>query len=161
MNSTSVIRLALPGKGTLESATLAFLAECGMKVNRNNPRQYLASVSSMPNLEVVFQRATDIPLLVQDGDATFGITGYDILAEYRGTAETEGEENDHDEDIILLEHDLGYGNCRLVVAVPENWIDISTCADLWHLSGYYLEHKKRGLRIATKYPILTLSLIHI
>ena len=155
MNSTSVIRLALPGKGTLESATLAFLTECGMKVNRNNPRQYLASVSSMPDLEVVFQRATDIPLLVQDGDASFGITGYDILAEYRGTAEAESDEDDHDDDIIILEQDLGYGNCRLVVAVPENWIDISTCADLWHLSGYYLAHKKRGLRIATKYPILT------
>jgi ATP phosphoribosyltransferase len=155
MNPTSVIRLALPGKGSLESATLAFLAECGMKVNRNNPRQYLTSVSTIPDLEVVFQRAADIPLLVQDGDATFGVTGYDILAEYRGTAETEGEDDDHDDDIILLEQDLGYGNCRLVVAVPENWIDISTCADLWHLAGYYLDHKKRGLRIATKYPILT------
>jgi ATP phosphoribosyltransferase len=155
MNSTSVIRLALPGKGTLESATLAFFAECGMKVNRNNPRQYLASVSSIPDLEVVFQRAADIPLLVQDGDATFGITGYDILAEYRGSAEAESEEDDHDDDIIMLEQDLGYGNCRLVVAVPETWIDISTCADLWHLAGYYFAHKKRGLRIATKYPTLT------
>ena len=102
MNSTSVIRLALPGKGTLESATLAFLAECGMKVNRNNPRQYLASVSSMPDLEVVFQRAADIPLLVQDGDATFGITGYDILAEYRGTAEAESDEDDHDLSLIHI-----------------------------------------------------------
>jgi ATP phosphoribosyltransferase len=155
MNSTAVIRLALPGKGTLESATLAFLAECGMKVNRNNPRQYLARVGSMPDLEVVFQRAADIPLLVQDGDATFGITGYDILAEYRGTAENEGEEVDNEDDIIILEQDLGYGNCRLVVAVPESWIDISTCADLWHLSGYYIAHKQRGLRIATKYPTLT------
>src|SRR6266487_2240688 len=155
MNSTSVIRLALPGKGTLESATLAFLAESGMKVNRNNPRQYLASVSSMLDLEVVFQRAADIPLLVQDGDATFGITGYDILAEHRGTAEAESEEDDYDDDIIVLEQDLGFGYCRLVVAVPETWIDVSTCTDLWHLAGYYSMHKKRGLRIATKYPALT------
>ncbi len=155
MNSAPVIRLALPGKGTLESATLAFLTECGLKVNRNNPRQYLASVSSMPDLEVVFQRAADIPLLVQDGDATFGITGYDILAEHRGTAEVESDEDDIDDDIIVLEKDLGYGNCRLVVAVPETWIDVSTCADLWHLAGYYFAHKQRGLRIATKYPALT------
>jgi ATP phosphoribosyltransferase len=154
VNSAPVIRLALPGKGALEPATLAFLAECGMKVNRNNPRQYLASVSSIPDLEVVFQRAADIPLLVQDGDATFGITGYDILAEHRGTAEAEGEEDGRDDDIIVLEPDLGYGNCRLVVAVPETWIDVSTCADLWHLAGYYFAHKKRGLRIATKYPAL-------
>lgn len=155
MNSTPVNRLALPGKGTLESSTLAFLAECGMKVNRNNPRQYLASMSSMPDLEVVFQRAADIPLLVQDGDATFGITGYDVLAEHRGSAEAESEDDDHDDDIVVLEQDLGYGNCRLAVAVPETWIDVSTCADLWHLAGYYSAHKKRGLRIATKYPALT------
>src|SRR6266851_7793187 len=145
MNSTSVIRLALPGKGTLESATLAFLAECGMKVNRNNPRQYLASVSSMPDLEVVFQRAADVPLLIQDGDATLGITGYDILAEHRGNGDEESDEDDYDDDLIVLERDLGYGSCRLVVAVPETWIDVSTCADLWHLTGYYSTHKGRGL----------------
>jgi ATP phosphoribosyltransferase len=39
--------------------------------------------------------------------------------------------------------------------VPETWIDVSTSSDLWHLSGYYRSHKGRGLRIATKYPILT------
>ena len=42
-----------------------------------------------------------------------------------------------------------------MVAVPETWIDVSTCADLWHLAGYYATQKGRGLRIATKYPILT------
>ncbi len=149
------IRLALPGKGTLEAATLAFLAECGMKVNRTNVRQYLARISSIADLEVVFQRAADIPSLVQDGDATLGITGYDILAEHRGYGDEESDEDDAGDDLILLERDLGYGNCRLVVAVPETWIDVSTCADLWHLSGYYSTHKGRGLRIATKYPTLT------
>jgi ATP phosphoribosyltransferase len=148
-------RLALPGKGTLESATLAFLAECGMKVNRSNPRQYLARIGSMPHIEVVFQRAADIPLLVQDGDAALGITGYDILAEHRGQSDDEVGEDDYDDDIMLLERDLGYGHCRLVVAVPETWIDVSTCADLWHLAGYYAAQKGRGLRIATKYPTLT------
>jgi ATP phosphoribosyltransferase len=151
------VRLALPGKGALEAATLAFLTEAGMKVNRSNPRQYLARISSMPDLEVVFQRAADVPLLVQEGDATLGITGYDILAEHRGRAEgvDDDEEDDYDDDLIVLERNLGYGSCRLVVAVPETWIDVSTCADLWHLAGYYFTHKGRGLRIATKYPVLT------
>src|SRR5258707_11659220 len=151
------MRLALPGKGALEAATLAFLAEAGMKVNRSNPRQYLARISSMPDLEVVFQRAADVPLLVQEGDGTLGITGYDILAEHRGRAEgvDEDEEDDYDDDLIVLERDLGYGSCRLVVAVPETWIAVITCADLWHLAGYYYTHKGRGLRIAPKYPALT------
>ena len=155
MSSTQETRMALPGKGTLEATTLAFLAECGMKVNRNNPRQYLARMGSMPDLELVFQRAADIPSLVQDGDAALGITGYDILAEHRGTATEVSLEEDYDDDLIVLERDLGYGSCRLVVAVPETWIDVSTCADLWHLAGYYAIHKGRGLRIATKYPALT------
>ena len=149
------IRLALCGKGALEAATSAFLAECGMKVNRKNPRQYLARIRSLPELEVVYQRAADIPALVQDGDATFGITGYDILAEHRGYGHDEQEETGGYAEIMVLKRDLEFGRCRLVVAVPETWIDVSTMADLWHLAGYYQEHKHRSLRIATKYPILT------
>ncbi len=155
MSGAAKVRLALPGKGALEATTQNFLAECGMKVNRSNPRQYLARIKSMPNVEVVFQRAADIPLLVQSGDATLGITGYDILAEHRGYGTERDDDDTIAEDLIVLERNLGYGACRLVVAVPETWIDVSNCADLWHLSGYYLAHKGRGLRIATKYPILT------
>lgn len=155
MNSQHEIRLALPGKGTLEGATLAFLAGCGLKVNRSNPRQYLASMRSMPGIEVVFQRAADIPTLVQDGDAALGITGYDILAEHRGYSDDEQGEEDDSDELLVLERDLGFGQCRLVVAVPETWVDVSTPADLWHLAGYYRSRKGQNLRIATKYPRLT------
>src|SRR5947209_10641882 len=89
------VRLALPGKGALEASTLSFLAECGMKVNRSNPRQYLARIASMPGLEVVFQRAADIPMLVLNGDATLGITGYDILAEHLGYSDDEIVDGDN------------------------------------------------------------------
>jgi ATP phosphoribosyltransferase len=114
----------------------------------------------MPGLEVVFQRAADIPELVQSGDATLGITGYDILAEHRGYGDDDVDEEDHDEDLVVLARDLGYGGCRLVFAVPETWIDVSNCADLWHLAGYFQTHKGRGLRIATKYPQLTTQFLH-
>ena len=155
MNAQHDIRLALPGKGTLEAVTLSFLAECGLKVNRSNPRQYLASMRSMPGIEVVFQRAADIPTLVQDGDAALGITGYDILAEHRGYGDEEQGEEDDGDELLVLERDLGFGQCRLVVAVPETWVDVSTPADLWHLAGYYRSRKGQNLRIATKYPRLT------
>lgn len=155
MSANARVRLALPSKGALEGPTLNFLVECGMKVNRNNPRQYLARMKSMPDVEIVFQRVSDIPALVQSGDATLGVTGYDILAEHRGYGDDLEEENGQDEDLMLLNRDLGYGRCKLVVAVPETWIDVNSCADLWHLSSYYQSRKGRGLRIATKYPVLT------
>ncbi len=160
MSRNTVIRLALPNKGALEAATLNYLAECGLKVSRSNPRQYLAQIKSMPGLEVVFQRAADVPELVQSGDAVLGITGYDILAEHRGYGDEEVDDDEHNDDPLVLEKDLGYGGCRLAIAVPETWIDVSNCADLWHLAGYYQSHKGRGLRIATKYPRLTTNFLH-
>src|SRR5438034_6672713 len=103
MKGEQQIRLALPGKGNLEAGTLAFLAECGMKVNRSNPRQYLARIGSMPGLEVVFQRAADIPPLVLDVYSFKQKTAYDILAEQRGQSDEEAGEDDYDDDIIVLE----------------------------------------------------------
>src|SRR4051812_22145614 len=102
MPTEPAIRLALPSKGALETATNAFLAECGMKINRKNTRQYLARIGSMPDLGVVFQRVADIPALVQDGDAVFGITGYDLLAEHRGYGHDEQEEGRDSSDLIVL-----------------------------------------------------------
>src|SRR5438132_13501331 len=108
------VRLALPGKGTLEASTLSFLAECGMKVNRSNPRQYLARIASMPGLEVVFQRAADIPMLVLNGDATLGITGYDILAEHLGYSDDETDDGDNGEDITASQRKRYERACRLL-----------------------------------------------
>ena len=39
------LRIALPSKG-MEEATLAFLAACGLAVNRSNPRQYRATIGA-------------------------------------------------------------------------------------------------------------------
>ena len=57
----SALRLALPSKGW-EDDTLRFLGQCGLRVDRSNPRQYRASMRGLPTgpAEVVFQRATDI-----------------------------------------------------------------------------------------------------
>ena len=73
MSTNARVRLTLPSKGALEGPTLNFLTECGMKVNRNNPRQYLARIKSMPAVEVVFQRVSYIPALVQSGDVLTAI----------------------------------------------------------------------------------------
>ena len=54
--------------------------------------------------------------------------------------------------------DLGYGGCRLVVAVPESWIDVTHIIDLVDLTA---EFKAAGktFRVSTKYPALTQALL--
>jgi hypothetical protein len=75
------IRIALPSKGRMEEETLNFLAGCGLRVNKTNPRQYTATLPALPGVLVLFQRARDIPVSVAAGDVDLGITGYDALAE--------------------------------------------------------------------------------
>lgn len=138
------VRFALPSKGELSQPTLDFLASAGLDVLRPNKRQYIASIPAVPQMEVLFQRAADILSKVEEGSADLGITGYDIVRE-------KGEEHD---DVVVLYQNLGYGQCELVLAVPESWIDVASIEDLADLTIGFKE-KGKELRIATKYPSLT------
>ena len=109
------IRIALPSKGRMEDETLSFLAACGLRVNKRNPRQYTATIPALPDVLVLFQRARDIPVSVAAGDVDLGITGYDGLVEMVGESS---------EAVITVHEALGYGECSLVLAVPEDWHDV-------------------------------------
>jgi ATP phosphoribosyltransferase len=90
---------------------------------------------------VLFQRPGDIVVSVRDGSVDFGITGMDLVAEYRA-----------DERAVLVLHDaLGFGRCALTLAVPEAWEQVRTLGDL----AAHTRTMERWLRVATKFPHLT------
>lgn len=138
------IRLALPSKGALYEGSFDFLAACGLKVYRPNPRQYAATIPALPGLTVMFQRPGDIVTGVREGSVDFGITGYDVLAE-------KAFGNGH--KILTLHEALGYGPCTLNLAVPEEK-EAQTMAEV---SAWAAELAANGrtLRIATKFPTVT------
>jgi ATP phosphoribosyltransferase len=138
-NYRTKIRLALPSKGRMEDETRALLAACGLTVNKVNPRQYIAEIAEMPDLEVWFQRSADVVRKVRDGDIDLGIVGHDIVAEYRG----------HTDNVITIHEALGYGFCHLSVAVPEHWDHVNSMADLAELAGG--RETSRPLRVVSKY----------
>ena len=138
-----VLRLALPSKG-MEEQTLELLQACGLRVNRPNPRQYRATIPALPGVEVLFQRANDIFPKVEEGSVDLGITGFDIVREHQR----------EDSGVVMLQPELGYGICALVLAVPEGWIDVSSVIDIAEISAE-LRSQARELRVATKYPNLT------
>ena len=55
---------------------------------------------------------------------------------------------------VVVVPDLGYGGCRLVVAVPESWIDVTHIIDLVDLTTEFKDAGKT-FRVSTKYPALT------
>ncbi len=140
--SAGEVRLALPSKGRLEEPTLAFLAACGLPVEKANPRQYVARIPALPGVTVLFQRAGDIPLSVRDGGVDLGITGYDVVM----------ERLDHDPQVLILHEALNYGHCDLVLAVPEAW-PVETVADLAALARARAQGGQ-PLRIATRFTNL-------
>ncbi len=136
----SEVRLALPSKGPLGEPALELLANAGLHVHKPNPRQYKASIPSLPGLTVLFQRPGDIVVSVRDGSVDFGITGWDVTAEKRG-------DNRH---VLVVHPALGFGFCTLNVIVPESWEEVHCMADLKRVQS----NLERPLRIATKFPNL-------
>jgi ATP phosphoribosyltransferase len=146
----SALRLALPSKGW-EEDVLRFLGQCGIRVDRSNPRQYRASMRGLATgpAEVVFQRAADIFEEVNAGSVDLGITGFDIVAEHRS----------EDDEVVVVHGELGFRRCALVLAVPEGWVDVASVADLAEVA-VELRGAGRTLRVATKYANLTRQFLY-
>ncbi|KAL2904711.1 ATP phosphoribosyltransferase 2 chloroplastic [Bienertia sinuspersici] len=76
------IRFGLPSKGRMASDTLDLLKDCQLSVRQVNPRQYVAQIPQISNLEVWFQRPKDIVRKLLSGDLDLGIVGFDTVNEY-------------------------------------------------------------------------------
>lgn len=101
--SDDLVRIAVPNKGRLSERALELLSRTGLHVPRH-ARSLMADVNGRWRL--LFVRTDDIPEYVAAGTADVGVTGLDLVAE-------------HDVDVETL-LPLGFGTCRLVVAVPRN-----------------------------------------
>jgi ATP phosphoribosyltransferase len=145
---TDAITLALPSKGAIADPTLTFLRDCGLRVDKPNQRQYTGVVPAIPGMQVLFQRVNDVLYKVAENTAQLGITGFDVVKEHSSN------------DLIIIHDSLGYGQCSLVVAVPETWVDVESMADLAEVALDFREQKRRNLRVATKYPSLTRHFLH-
>ncbi len=144
------VTIALPSKGAIAEPTQDFLKSCDLRVVQTNPRKYTATIPNLPHVDVLFQRVTDIVYKVADGTIDMGITGLDVVHEIAGSFD----------EVIVLHENLRYGGCQLVIAVPEAWIDVDTMADIVDISLDFREHRRRNLRVATKFTNLTRQFLH-
>jgi len=142
------VTFALPSKGAIAEPTLNFLSDCGLRIDKPNPRQYTGTIPALPDVDLLFQRVTDVVYKVADGTAQLGITGLDVVREHP-----------HD-DLIVIHDNLRYGYCKLLVAVPEAWVDVESMLDLTEIALDFRENKRRNLRVATTYTHLARRFLH-
>lgn len=118
-----MLRIAIQTKGRLNEQSLELLADCGVTI-RDDKRKFLMRAEDFP-AEILFLRDDDIPQTVEMGAADIGIVGYNEVAE-KGCR------------VDVLQK-LGFGGCRLSLAIPKN----EEYGSLEYFSGK---------RIATSYP---------
>ncbi len=138
------LKLAVPNKGRLNERTMDVLRQAGLDIENGAERKLYASVKNGGDMSVLFLRAQDIVRFVHSGAVDMGITGWDIVLE-----------TDLEVEKLI---DLGYGRCRLSVAVPEA-MGITSAADIPdgstvatsfpHMAGKYFAGLGKNVNIIT------------
>jgi ATP phosphoribosyltransferase len=142
----NLITIGLPSKGRLKDKAVAFFDDKGLKVLQSDQeRNYFATIKNKPNIKIIYLHAKEIIQRLGDGTLDIGISGLDLLAE--------SEKNLQDK--INIKQKLDFGSANLVIAVPDDWIDVQTIADLEEVAFDIRSKRNTRLRVATKYPNLT------
>ena len=141
-----IITIGLPSKGRLKDKATLFFEEKNLKILQSDKeRNYFATIQNNLNVKIIFLHAKEIIQRLGDGTLDIGISGLDLL--------NESEKNLRDK--IITKNSLNFGKANLVVAVPNDWIDVQTIADLEEVSFDIRSKSNTRLRVATKYPNLT------
>lgn len=124
------LKIALQKSGRLYDDSVKILKECGIEL-QNGMNKLVNEAINFP-MQILFLRDDDIPQYVEDGVADIGIVGENVVYETNKNVE--------------IVEKLGFGKCRLSVAVPRN-------------ENYTDAQFLNGKRIATTYPFLLQSFL--
>ena len=141
-----LITIGLPSKGRLKESSISFLDKNNLKLTTNGgERNYFAEVKNFPNIKIIYLHAKEIIQRIGDDTLDIGISGLDLLNESAANLKQK----------IEIKKKLDFGLANVVIAVPNDWIDVQTLADLEEVSFDFRDKKNTRLRVATKYPNLT------
>ena len=142
----NLITIGLPSKGRLKESSINFFDKNNLKLTTNGgERNYFAEVKNFPNIKIIYLHAKEIIQRIGDDTLDIGISGLDLLNESATNLRQK----------IEIKKKLDFGLANVVIAVPGDWIDVQTLADLEEVSFDFRDKKNTRLRVATKYPNLT------
>ncbi len=128
------LRIAIQKSGRLSEPARALLASCGLSWRESRDKLFCFG-ESLP-VDLLLVRDDDIPGLLADGVCDYGIVGRNVLDEQAAARAAQGLP-----EIARELRALGFGGCRLDIAVPDDW--------QWEGTA-----QLQGRRIATSYPNL-------
>ena len=142
----NIINIGLPSKGRLKHDTINIFKKNKLRIySERGERDLFGYIKKLPNIKVIYLHAREIIESLGDGSLDIGFSGYDLLKE--------SEQNIQNKIKIIKKYEFGKAN--LVIAIPDDWIDVQTIADLEEIAFEFKDKKKSRIRVATKYPNLT------
>lgn len=133
MRAQDRLRIAIQKSGRLSDPARDLLQRAGLVFRESRDRLFCYG-ESLP-IDLLLVRDDDIPGLIADGVCDLGVVGRNVLDEQASERRREGKS-----EAFRVLRPLGFGRCRLSIAVPSEWD--------------YAPEKLSGLRIATSYPNL-------
>jgi len=141
-----LIKIGIPSKGRLRKDVLNIFKKNKLKlISSRGDRDLIGSIKGKKNIEIIYLHAREIIEQLAGKSLDLGFSGLDLLKE----SEINIQNN------IKVFKKYPYGQATLVVAIPTDFIDIFSMADLEEVAFEFKDKKKKRLRVATKYPNLT------
>ncbi|MFH1599697.1 MAG: ATP phosphoribosyltransferase [Pseudomonadota bacterium] len=134
MRTHDRLRIAIQKSGRLSDPARDLLARAGLAFRESRDRLFCYG-ESLP-IDLLLVRDDDIPGLIAEGTCDLGVVGQNVLEEQALERAASGQP-----EAYRAIRDLGFGRCRLSVAVPNEW-------------EWPGPERLAGLRIATSYPQL-------
>lgn len=134
MRTHDRLRIAIQKSGRLSDPARDLLARAGLSFRESRDRLFCYG-ESLP-IDLLLVRDDDIPGLIAEGVCDLGVVGQNVLEEQGAERAASGQEA-----AFAVIRPLGFGRCRLSVAVPNEWD--------WDGNA-----RLGGTRIATSYPNL-------
>ena len=140
------IKIGIPSKGRLRKEVLKVFKKNQFNlISERGERDYFAKIKNKLNIEIIYLHAREIIERLSDNSLDMGFSGYDLLKEALINIQKK----------ISIYKKYDFGNAKLVVAIPNKWIDVQTITDLEEVAFEFKDSKKQRLRVETKYPNLT------
>lgn len=99
------LKVAIQKSGRLHEKSIKLIKDCGININLG--KKLKTQALNFP-MDIFFLRDDDIPQYIQSGIADIGIVGKNVVFEQNKN--------------ILIKQNLGFGRCRLSLAVPNGTI---------------------------------------
>ena len=130
--SNNIVKIGIPSKGRVRSGVLNIFKKKKLKIlSERGERDLFGFIKGKKNIVIYYLHAREIVERLADGSLDIGFSGYDLLKESEINIQKK----------VIVKKKYYFGEAKLVVAIPDDWIDVQTMPDLEEIAFEFKDKK--------------------